>query len=113
MRESLSRGFDFQNRNKTIKAFVTLYATEVGQRAYEYAAMGQGYFSYTLVEGLKGRAANDNGEVTLQGLVKYVSEQVPKYVLRDLPGKTQKPFSKMDGYLATELVLSKTAPKVV
>lgn len=99
--------FNFDVRNREVTAFATLYATAVGQRAYEYTEKKQGYFTWTLVEGLKGGAANEKGEVTLANLVKYVQENVPKRVAIDLgSSKQQRPFSQMEGYKAEELVIA-------
>jgi hypothetical protein len=104
-----TRGFNFDVNNSDITAFVTLYATAVGQRAYEYADKKQGYFTWAVVEALKGAAANEKGEVTLAQLVKYVQETVPKRVLIDLgAGKVQRPFYQMEGYKAEELVIAST-----
>lgn len=104
---AFTRGFDFDLRNREVNAFVVLYATEVGQRAYEYGVKKQGYFTWAVVEGLKGAAANERGEVTLAGLVSYVQETVPKYVHRDYgEGKQQRPFVKTEGYKPNELVLA-------
>lgn len=102
-----TRGFNFDARNREVEAFVTLYATAIGQRAYEFKEKRQGYFTWALVEGLKGRAANERGEVTLDRLVKYLEERVPKQVQLDLgAGKVQKPFAVYEGYKADELVLA-------
>jgi hypothetical protein len=102
-----TRGFNFDLRNREVQAFATLYATEVGHRAYEYKEKKQGYFTWVLVEALRGGAANEKGEVTLATLVKYLQERVPKRVLQDLgPGKDQKPFAVVEGYRADELVIA-------
>src|SRR5204863_9525737 len=70
----------------------------------------QGYFSWAVVEGLKGAAANDKGEVTLSLLVKYVQDAVPKRIAIDLGStKQQKPFAVIEGYRADELVLAVTS----
>ncbi len=107
-----TRGFNFDVRNREVQAFATLYATEVGHRAYEYKEKKQGYFTWILVEALRGGAANEKGEVTLGGLVRYLQERVPKRVLQDLgAGKDQKPFAVIEGYRADELVLSIRDPK--
>jgi len=109
-----TRGFNFDVRNREVQAFATLYATEVGHRAYEYKEKKQGYFTWILVEALRGGAANEKGEVTLGGLVKYLQERVPKRVLQDLgAGKDQKPFAVIEGYRADELVLSIRDPKAI
>src|ERR1051325_5772298 len=102
-----TRGFNFDLRNREVQAFATLYATEVGHRAYEFKEKKQGYFTWLLVEALRGGAANEKGEVTLAGLVKYLQDRVPKRVLQDLgPGKDQKPFAVIEGYRADELVIA-------
>ena len=104
------RAFNFDLRNREVTAFATLYATAVGQRAYEYKEKQQGYFTWELVEGLKGGAANERGEVTLAGLLRYVQERVPKHVLADLgAGKEQKPFAEIGGYQAEQLVIAVAA----
>lgn len=58
--EAFTVGIDFQRRNDGIKAFVTLFATGLNQRAYEYyeGSRKRGYFTAALVEGLSGEAAN-------------------------------------------------------
>ena len=105
--EAYQRGFSFDVQNREVEAFATLYATSVGTRAYEYAEKRQGYFSWAVVEGLSGKAANPlTGEVTLGSLIKYVEERVPKQVRIDLGAKIQKPFAVIEGYKADELVLA-------
>ena len=102
--------FNFDVRNREIQAFATVYATGIGQRAYEYTEKKQGYFSWAVVEALKGGAANDKGEVTLSQMVKYVQDAVPKRIAVDLGStKQQKPFAVIEGYRADELVLAVTS----
>lgn len=109
-----TRGFNFELRNREVRAFATLYATEVGKRAYEFKEKRQGYFTWALIEGLKGGAANERGEVTLAGLIRYLQERVPKRVLQDLgAGKEQKPFAVVEGYRADELVIAVPGARAV
>jgi uncharacterized caspase-like protein len=114
MTSSFSKSFTFDLNRKEMTAFATLYATAVGQQAYEYRLKKQGFFTWALVEGLKGEAANGKGEVTLASLLKYVQENVPKYVQSNLgASKEQKPFAVVEGYNADELVIAvakKNAP---
>jgi hypothetical protein len=100
--------FDFAARNREVEAFVTLYATAVGQRAFEYAEKRQGYFTWALIEGLKGAAANEKGEVTLGRLKQYVEESVPRLVKRDY-NLEQRPFAIISGFKAEELVVAVAA----
>jgi tetratricopeptide (TPR) repeat protein len=102
-----TNGFNFDVRNREVQAFATMYATGIGQRAYEYTEKKQGYFSWAVVEGLKGGAANDKGEITLSQLVKYVQDTVPKRIAIDLGStKQQRPFAIIEGYRADELVVA-------
>jgi tetratricopeptide (TPR) repeat protein len=105
-----TNAFNFDVRNREVQAFATIYATGIGQRAYEYTEKKQGYFSWAVVEGLKGGAANDKGEVTLSQLVKYVQDSVPKRIAIDLGStKQQRPFAMIEGYRADELVVAVTS----
>jgi hypothetical protein len=105
--EAYTRGFNFNVRNREVVAFATLYATAVGQRAYEYGEKKQGYFTWAVVEGLKGGASNERGEVTLSGLVNYVQAQVPKRIGIDMGvGRQQRPFAVVEGYKAEDLVIA-------
>ena len=105
-----TNAFNFDVRNREVQAFATVYATGIGQRAYEYTEKKQGYFSWAVVEGLKGGAANDKGEITLSQLVKYVQETVPKRLAIDLGStKQQRPFAMIEGYRADELVVAVTS----
>jgi formylglycine-generating enzyme required for sulfatase activity len=108
--ESYARQFNFDVKNREVTAFATLYATDIGNVAYEYKEKKQGYFTWALVEAIKGKAANDKGEVTLEGLKKYLEEAVPKQVGLDLGQKRkQRPWAEIQGYKAEELVISVTA----
>lgn len=105
--QAYADGFNFDIRNSGITAFATLYAAAIGHRAYEYKEKKQGYFTWALVEGLKGAAANRNGEVTLAGLKRYLEEEVPRQSLMDLgKEKQQRPFAVIEGYKPEELVIA-------
>ena len=111
--EAYTRGFSFDVRNQEVRAFATLYATDIGHRAYEDRERRQGYFTSALVHGLKGGAANENGEVTLGRLVRYLEETVPNQIARDLgKDKKQRPFAVVEGYKADELVIALAPSKI-
>lgn len=106
MRQSFINGLTFNIRNRDVRAFAVLYATSIGDRSWEYTEKRQGYFTWFITEGLKGRAANERGEVTLQSLVSYVEDQVPRQVALDLGEKgRQRPFAMVEGFKADQLVL--------
>ncbi len=100
-------GFRFDLRNKGVQAFATLYATTVGDRAWENNASDRGYFLSAVEEAMRGKAANPRtGEVTLASLVRYVKQRVPQQVARDKGNdKRQVPFPVIEGY-ADDLVLA-------
>lgn len=113
MAESYRKAFTFDVQNHDVEAFATLYATRVGERAYLNAEKGHGYFTWALLEGLRGGAANAAGEVTLGSLQRYVQDTVPRTVKVDLgSGVDQRPFAEVGGYRAEELVLAKATAKV-
>lgn len=101
------KDFSFDVRNHDVNAFAVLYATSVGDRAYEYGEKRRGYFSWAITQGLSGAAANERGEVTLRSLVKYLEDNVPRLVALEYGAKTiQKPFAQIEGYRADELVVA-------
>jgi hypothetical protein len=111
MTEAYRRGLTFDIRNREVEAFATLYATRIGERAYEYSEKRHGYFTWAIIEGLKGKAANERGEVTLGGLEQYIQDAVPRQISIDLgAGKDQRPFADVRGYKASELVIAKVSP---
>ena len=74
-----SRGFKIkrdQGRAGTPGVSATLYACAVGERAYEWPEKQHGVFSYYLLEGLNGKAANSNGEVVVTDLADYTQRKV-------------------------------------
>jgi hypothetical protein len=107
--EAYKRGFSFDVANSGVQAFATLYATSIGYRAFEFLDRDtrrfRGYFSYAIEEGLKGKAANAQGEITLSGLTEYVDRIVPERV-RSAKGEKQEPFKEIAGYKENELVLA-------
>jgi TonB family protein len=108
--ETYKRAFEFDEHNKGISAFVTLYATGMGQVSQENPDTNLGYFTEAIVEALKGEAANENGEITLKAIVDYVEEVVPKRTRR-AGGQEQKPYENIYGYRAQELVIAMGTPK--
>lgn len=111
---SAQTGFSFAQANEGVEAFVTLYATAVGYRAWETydreEGKQRGIFSKALISGLAGEAADERGAVTLQSLVRYVQDQVPQIIQQEYgDDRQQRPFVQIGGYRAEELVLSRVA----
>jgi hypothetical protein len=95
-----AKGFSFETKNQNIEAYATLYATSLGDRAYEFVDRKtnkwRGYFSYAIEEGLRGSAANDKGEITLAGLIRYIGDTVKERVRINLNHR-QVPYLDLGG----------------
>lgn len=57
-------------------------ATTKDQLASEVQALGHGVFTYTLLEGLKGKAAGGGRDVTARKLISFVEQALPELTLR-------------------------------
>jgi hypothetical protein len=112
--EAYKRGFSFDTKNHEVDAFATIYATTIGDRAYEFldrtTQKYRGYFSYAIEEALSGKAAGLTGEVTLGGLIRYVEVAVKQRVSTEKNSR-QVPYPVTEGYRNDELVLSLIAAK--
>ena len=110
--DDFSKGFKIRrsssNRGQP-SVSATLYACNVGERAYEWADKGHGVFSYYLLDGLNGEAVNSQGEVTVTGLAEYTQSQVVKWA-EEFRGKKQTPWLSLQG--GAKLVLAKGVDKV-
>ncbi|HYL97683.1 MAG TPA: caspase family protein, partial [Blastocatellia bacterium] len=114
MTKSYEKAFDFnyEIKNRSIDAFLTFYATGMGQESWEDPDTGQGYFTEAVVEALNGgrngEILNSSGEVTLGALTKYVRDTVAERTKR--AGKVQVPHPVTDGY-GEDLVIAKVEGK--
>ena len=68
-----------------------LFSCSEGQKSYESEKLGHGVFFHYIIEGLRGGAANKKGEVTLQGLTAYVTDEVPDAVKEVSTDARQRP----------------------
>lgn len=70
------------------KGIVLMQSCSDGEFSYELEGIGQGVFSYYLVDGLKGNAdANGDGTITFSELQEYVTTQTQRRVLKDKAAK--------------------------
>ena len=106
-----SRGFKIkrdQVQAGTLGVSATLYACAVGERAYEWPEKQHGVFSYYLLEGLNGKAANTNGEVVGTDLADYTQRKVVQWA-EDVKGKKQTPWLDQSGGAKLILVENRLA----
>jgi hypothetical protein len=93
-------------RLKNIDNLLILCASDEGQRSWVSEEYGQTIFAHFVIEGLKGAADEGNlGQVTAQGLIKYVKEQVESWVRHNRDAlQTPRVFGSES--IATDMVLA-------
>lgn len=62
------------------KGFYALLSCDAGQQSWEFPELGHGVFTYYLIRGLRGEAADDRGKIEMDGLYKYVYHRTLQYV---------------------------------
>ena len=87
--------FKLNNTAGLLPVTATLYACRLGQRAYEWEEKEHGVFSYYLLEGLNGKAAAPNGEVTINSLATYTQKHVNRWAML-YRGEEQQPWLSLE-----------------
>lgn len=62
------------------KGFCALLSCDRGQKSWEFPELGHGVFTYYLMKGLSGEAADSSGFIDADGLYKYVYRQTVQYI---------------------------------
>ena len=107
--DNFTRGFKIRRSSSNAgkpSVSATLYACNVGERAYEWAEKGHGVFSYYLLQGLKGKAANSKGEVVVTDLADYTQREVMRWA-GEFRGKKQTPWLDQSGGAKLVLVANR------
>jgi uncharacterized protein (TIGR03067 family) len=73
-------------KQKPPAGIAALYSCAAEQFSYESDKLQHGVFFHSVLEGLRGKAANRKGEVTLEKLAAFVKEEVDQRV-KDLVGR--------------------------
>jgi hypothetical protein len=84
-----SRDLDVDDDPKRARGSAALFSCAPGQRSFESPKLGprgHGVFFHFVLEALRGKALNQDNEVTWDGLVSYVRRQVPPAVSRIVGG---------------------------
>jgi formylglycine-generating enzyme required for sulfatase activity len=84
-----------------------LFSSSAGKRSYESHEVKHGVFTHVLLQGLRGDAANRNGQITWLNLASYAIDEVPRQTrkLLDDPQAEQEP--NLLGNLVRQPVLAK------
>jgi formylglycine-generating enzyme required for sulfatase activity len=80
-------------RNGESGGMAALFSCAPGERAFETDKLGGGHgvFFHYVLEGLRGKAKNEDGDVTWDRLREYVKTRVPRDVPKVIPGASQHP----------------------
>ncbi|WP_200819459.1 nSTAND1 domain-containing NTPase, partial [Tolypothrix sp. NIES-4075] len=62
------------------KGFYALLSCDNNQQSWEFPELGHGVFSYYLMRGLNGEAADSKGVISADGLYRYVYHQTLQYI---------------------------------
>ncbi len=62
------------------RGFYALLSCDEGQQSWEFPDLGHGVFSYYLMRGLRGEAADERGVIDADGLYRYVYRQTMEYI---------------------------------
>jgi uncharacterized caspase-like protein/uncharacterized protein YeaC (DUF1315 family) len=62
------------------KGFCALLSCDQGQQSWEFPELGHGIFTYYLMRGLLGEAADSHGIIEADGLYKYIYRQTLQYI---------------------------------
>jgi TPR repeat protein len=88
---SPGRGADGPGAGKPPAGVAALFSCSAGERAYEHDHYRHGIFFYHVLEGLRGKAKNGDGDVTWDTLQAYVRQKVSADAPKLLYGVNQTP----------------------
>jgi WD40 repeat protein/uncharacterized caspase-like protein len=69
-----------QSAAATSKGFYAMLSCDTNQQSWEFPQLGHGVFTYYIMRGLRGDAANNQRVVTADGLYRYVYHQTLQYI---------------------------------
>jgi tetratricopeptide (TPR) repeat protein len=102
MGEDFARGLIIKTANAEkgnparIRAAATLFSCSKGESSYEWTEKNNGFFTYFLLKGIQGEAADGSGRVTLNSLESYISQKV-KDAAKVQRGVEQTPWMERSG----------------
>ncbi|KYC41420.1 hypothetical protein WA1_22265 [Scytonema hofmannii PCC 7110] len=62
------------------QGFYALLSCDTNQQSWEFPELGHGVFTYFLIRGLQGEAADSQGIISVDGLYRYVYHQTLQYI---------------------------------
>ena len=96
---------DTRARGNDAPVVANFFACSSGETSFEWTDKNRGYFAYFLEKGIKGEAADAQGNITLGSLARYVRAQVIATTTRN-EGAVQSPLPELTGPDAQDFVLA-------
>ncbi|MBD2605643.1 caspase family protein [Scytonema hofmannii FACHB-248] len=69
-----------RQKAKKSKGFYALLSCDTDQQSWEFPELGHGVFTYYLMRGLRGEAADGRGLIEADGLYRYIYHQTQQYI---------------------------------
>ncbi len=107
-----SRGVDASSAPPPPQGVAALFSCGAGEQSFESPKFKHGVFFFHVIEGLKGKAADGDQEVTFASLASYVSRRVRRDAAEFGDGAKQSPNLKAD-YNVEPVLLSATRGQTV
>jgi len=100
--------------DKPPQGFALLQSCAKGEISLEDPKLRRGIFSHYVVEGLAGKAADEEGHVTLLGLAKYVNNETRDRAF-DLKKVRQRPYIKgeLTDFVLANISVKNSSPEMV
>src|SRR5919199_5465960 len=74
--------------------FYAMLSCDIDERSWEISELKHGLFTYCLIEGLRGKAANAEGKIDAESLFRYVERSSKKFIQYKKNPLEQNDFSK-------------------
>jgi Flp pilus assembly protein TadD len=99
------RGVFVRQKPTDQRAVLKMLATQNGEPAYEDGIKNLGVFMSSVIDGLKGRAADAEGVITIARLRRFIEQEVP--LRARFMGRQQQPVAEIEGYDQEQVVIAK------
>jgi hypothetical protein len=106
MGRSVLNARSLQTLDDPPKGFMLLQSCSNGEESFEDDNLKHGVFTYSFIEGLRGEAADDDGNVTLFGLATHTIQKTARRA--HALNSSQKPYMRGE---TTDFVLAKVSAK--
>jgi TPR repeat protein/uncharacterized caspase-like protein len=105
------RGIDGDSAKPPPKGIYAFFSCSAGERAFEHKDLKHGVFFHYVLEGLRGKAKDEDGDVSFEALALYVRKQVPRRAPELIQGARQTPSLRvLEASGSSPVVLAARAP---